>query len=301
MSDFPDLFYYTDFETFKLIIANGTLRFKESTKSNDKLDTNILYAELKEIFDERYGDKSPQKQFLNNYYEHTGYQSNSVSVVACFTERGDSRLLWDAYTMHRADRKAERYNGVCIQINVDNIANALQRDCEDTDLFIIKGVLYDKESRRNFLIHKLDEFDRNVEQLSRDKDQTQNIVPNTRVIYPSGKRGIEITLKKCIVVPMMKFISDVQLMSPLYKHEFWKEEAETRAMFCKQKESLNKYPNGAHYFDAHITNDCIEKVILGPEFSEEDMQELEAQSNAIDVSSINFVNSLGKGVITSES
>ena len=33
------MYYYTDYNTFKLILANGTLRFKESTSSNDKLDT----------------------------------------------------------------------------------------------------------------------------------------------------------------------------------------------------------------------------------------------------------------------
>ena len=34
------MYYYTDFNTFKLILQNGTLRFKESTCSNDKLDTS---------------------------------------------------------------------------------------------------------------------------------------------------------------------------------------------------------------------------------------------------------------------
>ena len=301
MSNIPKLYYYTDFETFKLILANGTLRFKESTKSNDKLDTNILYAELKDLFNDRYGNKSPQTQFLNGFFENQGYHNNTVSVVACLTEKGDSRLLWDAYTMNRADRKGERYNGVCIQISVDNFANALQHDCGENDLVIIKGILYDKESRRSFLSHKIDEFDASVEERSKDEDQTQTIVPTSRFIYPSGRRGIEIKLKNCIVVPMMKFLFDLQMMSPLFKHEFWREEAETRVLFCKQKESLKQYSDGAHYFDAHIANNCIEEVILGPEFSDEDMQILKAQKNVIDINSIRFVNSLGTGVITSKS
>ena len=304
MSDLPNLYYYTDFETFKLILANGTLRFKESTKSNDKLDTNILYSELKELFNERYGAdsaKSSQIQFLIGFFEKQGYHNHSVPVVACFTEKGDSRLLWDAYTMHRADRKSERYNGVCIQINVEGFANAMQLECEESDLFLIMSILYDKESRRKFLNHKIDEFESSVEELSKDEDQTQNIIPTSRFIYPSGERGIELTLKKCIVIPMMKFLADLQMMSPLFKHEFWREEVETRVLFCKQKDSLNKYPYGAHYFDAHITNACIEKVILGPEFSDEDMQIIKAQDNVIDVTSLRFVNSVGTGVITSAS
>lgn len=31
------MYYYTDYNTFKLILTNGTLRFKESTSSNDRL------------------------------------------------------------------------------------------------------------------------------------------------------------------------------------------------------------------------------------------------------------------------
>ena len=70
-----ELYYYTDFETFKLILSNGTLRFKESTKSNDKLDTNILYEELRDVFNERYGkdaSKNAQIQFLMGFFENNG-------------------------------------------------------------------------------------------------------------------------------------------------------------------------------------------------------------------------------------
>ena len=43
------LYYYTDFNTFKLILNNGTLRFKESTSSNDNFDTIQLYDNLFEM------------------------------------------------------------------------------------------------------------------------------------------------------------------------------------------------------------------------------------------------------------
>ena len=75
---------------------------------------------------------------------------------------------------------------------------------------------------------------------------------------------------------------------------------ETRALFCKQENGLEKLSDGAHYYDVHIQNDVFEKVILGPEFSEEDMAELQAQMNIIDISNIHFVNSMGTGVITSQ-
>lgn len=298
-----ELYYYTDFKTFKDIIGNGTLRFKESTRSNDKLDTNILYKELKEVFEERYvGDisKNSQIQFLIGFFENQGYQNNAFPVVACFTEKADSRLLWDAYTMHRKDRESKRYNGVCIQINIDNLANAMQKECDENGLFIIKNIFYDKNSRKKFIDEKLEEFDKCVEELAKDSNQDQDIIPKQRFIYPSGKRGIEIKLRKCIVVPMMKFLNDLQIMSPLFKHEFWNEEMETRALFCKQENGLGKLSDGAHFYDVHIPADVFDKVILGPEFSDGDMRILQSQDNVIDISKLQFEHSRGTGVITSQ-
>ena len=297
------LYYYTDFETFKLILGNGTLRFKESTKSNDKLDTNILYKELKEVFHERYKNnesRNAQIQFLMGFFESKGYQNNSFPVVACFTEKVDSRLLWDAYTMHRKDRESKRYNGVCIQINIDNLANAMQKECDENDLFIIKSIFYDKNSRKEFINEKLEEFDKSVEELAKDPNQDQNIISKQRFIYSLGKRGIEIKLSKCIVIPMMKFLNDLQIMSPLFKHEFWNEEKETRALFYKQENGLEKLPDGAHFYDVHIPADVFDKVILGPEFSDGDMRILQSQDNVIDISKIQFKHSKGTGVITSK-
>lgn len=303
MSDFPNLCYYTDFDTFKLILEHGTLRFKESTKSNDKLDTNILYAELKELFNERYGadnSKSSQMQFLIGFFENTGYQNNSVPVVACFTEKDDSRLLWDAYTMHRADRKAERYNGVCIKFNEERIYNAMQKECDEEDIFLVSNIKYNKEARREYLNVCLDKFDREVEELSKDPNQSQDIIPERTIMFPSGRRKIAYKLKKCIVYPMMRFLQNLQLTSSLFKHEFWKEEMEIRALFSKRVDKLNVLSDGAHYYDVHITNDCIDKIILGPEFTDSDLADLKRQNNIIDVDLLRLDKSVGTGVITSD-
>lgn len=299
-----EIYYYTDFDTFKLIMKNGTLRFKESTKSNDMLDTNILYEELKEIFTARYANNktnlNAQIQFLKGFFETEGYQNKSIPVVACFTEKGDSRLFWDAYTMHRKGRESNRYNGVCIKINRDQLCNAIQMECKDNDLFIVGSVIYDKNSRRGFLNNKVDGYDKRVKALSEESNQEQDIIPEKRIILPSGRRSIEIKLKKCIVLPMMEFINNLQVWSPLFKHEFWNEEVETRACLCKQTMYLQKLSDGTHYYDVHISNDVFEEVILGPEFSEEDMRILSAQENILDINKIKFIKSLGTGVITSD-
>lgn len=99
---------------------------------------------------------------------------------------------------------------------------------------------------------------------------------------------------------MIKFLNELQILSPLFKHEFWNEEMETRALFCKQENGLGKLSDGAYFYDVHIQNDVFEKVILGPEFSNEDMKVLQAQDNTIDISKIQFVHSNGMGVITSQ-
>ena len=100
------MYYYTDYNTFKLILANGTLRFKESTSSNDKLDTLQLYDNLLKMAEEKLKEINlmPEQKFYFDMLKHNGAKSNRISLVACFTSKADSRLLWDAYTMHRKDR-----------------------------------------------------------------------------------------------------------------------------------------------------------------------------------------------------
>lgn len=117
--DQDKLYYYTDFNTFKLILEHGTLRFKESTSSNDSLDTVQLYSSLLEMAKAKYEESgiSPEQKFYLDMVRHNGARSTRFSLVTCFTSKADSRLLWDAYTMHRKDRVADRYNGVCIEFD----------------------------------------------------------------------------------------------------------------------------------------------------------------------------------------
>lgn len=60
--------------------------------------------------------KSEQK-FYFDMLKHTGAKSFKVLLVASFKAKADSYMLWDAYTMHRKDRAAERYNGICIEFS----------------------------------------------------------------------------------------------------------------------------------------------------------------------------------------
>ncbi len=96
------MYYYTDYNTFKLILTNGTLRFKESTSSNDRLDTIQLYNELITMAEDKLRDANlkAEQKFYFDMLKHNGVKSSRVSLVACFTTKADSRMLWDAYTMH---------------------------------------------------------------------------------------------------------------------------------------------------------------------------------------------------------
>ena len=122
------MYYYTDFNTFKLILQNGTLRFKESTCSNDKLDTVKLYQNLLEMAEceiEKNCNLEIEKKAFFDIVKYNKYESSRYNLVVCFTEKKDSRLLWDAYTMHRKDRQASKYNGVCIEFNKKHFVDLL--------------------------------------------------------------------------------------------------------------------------------------------------------------------------------
>lgn len=41
-----------------------------------------------------------EQKFYFDMLKHNGVKSSRVSLVVCFTTKADSRMLWDAYTMH---------------------------------------------------------------------------------------------------------------------------------------------------------------------------------------------------------
>jgi hypothetical protein len=147
------MYYYTDYNTFKLILKNGTLRFKESTSSDDRLDTIQLYNELITMAEEKLKDvnlKAEQK-FYFDMLKHNGVKSSRVSLVACFTTKADSRMLWDAYTMHRKDRAAERHNGVCTEFDRPSLIYSMKRFAEIFDVKDCRSIAYGFEEIKDYL------------------------------------------------------------------------------------------------------------------------------------------------------
>lgn len=295
------IYYYTDFNTFKLILENGTLRFKESTSSNDKLDSVKLFETLAEIASKKLDLKelNTEQEFFCKLVKYNGANSRKLYLVACFTDNKDSRLLWDAYTMHRKDRTSERYNGVCIEFNKNELEKIIQRCDFGFDFRCIKRVNYGFDDLEKQLEDEFVEFSKEVEELSHDDDQSQNFIEEIRVFR------FAINLKKCIVVPTLNLMNKVECKAPFIKADFWKEEKETRALLSTYKngevaDKLEQYDDGSRYYDLEITEDCISKIILGPEFSDEDEKELLEIDAKIPFDQLNVEDSSGKGIITNK-
>lgn len=295
------LYHYTNFDTFKKILQFGTLRFKESTSSNDKLDTIQLYTNLLEMAKRKYDEKgiNPEQKFYFDMLKHNGAKSNRISLVACFTGKADSRLLWDAYTMHRKDRVAERYNGVCIEFDKQQLIEAMQKQADTFDIRHCRGIMYGFDKINTYLEKVMDIFSMEVEDLSKDEDQSQNII--APIAIPLTRK--ELVLKKCLVLPMLHLIDIFDYSAPYFKHSFWREECETRALLSMKRGSenvncLGTHDDGSKYFDLPISSECISKVILGPEFTNQDFNEINSIDGKLVFSELLSVPSEGTDIIT---
>ena len=298
----PDekIYYYTDFNTFKLILQFGTLRFKESTSSNDKLDTKLVYEHMMKIAEIKVNEEiEPEQKFIFDMLKHTGVESKKHSLVVCFTSKPDSRMLWDAYTMHRKDRESTRYNGVCIEFKKSELISCMKSTKNIFDYIDCKKIIYGYEDMAKDIDNIMNRFSHEVKTLSKDSDQSQNIIPPISL----APLRSEIVLKKCIVIPTIKLIETFDVVAPFYKHEFWSEEDETRALLSIKKlskkiASLKKHSDDSYCYDLPITKTCISKIILGPEFSNEDINELISINGKIKFDHLYFEHSNGAGVIT---
>lgn len=295
------IYHYTDFNTFKLILLNGTLRFKESTSSNDKLDTVQLYDNLIKMAKVKLEESilPPEQKFYFDMLRHNGSVSNRISLVACFTSKADSRLLWDAYTMHRKDRSAEQYNGVCIEIDKSQLLDAMEKNAPFFDVKKCDRIVYGFDRINPYLEQILNTFSSEVEELSNDEDQTQSLIPP--ILVPFTRK--ELVLKKCFVIPLLHLVDSFDIVAPYFKHSFWREESEKRALLSMKKGNPNatqihSNTDGSRYFDLPISQDCISKVILGPEFSDHEIEELNIIDGAIRFCLLDTVHSEGTNVIT---
>lgn len=302
-------YHYTDFEKLKCILANGTLRFKCSTQSNDILDTRYFVDLLNESNLSDLCEASEEMAALNDfcasYFKSESYQPKIAAYVACFTKIKDSRLLWDAYTMNRpklenAETKhAPKYNGVIIGFNAEKI-RALIRQYDDKPGFAkayVMPIIYEKTEQQILLGVSFWDFDNLHEEIRKDSDQTQTLIP------PIVRDNVSISAEKCLTEPMIYLIDRIETLAPAMKHEFWQEEQEVRAVLCRysfwgNKDKIENGEGDNKYIDLPITEDLIETIVLGPEFGEAEENELNAMTNTkIQFTNLNHEKSKGTGII----
>ena len=299
------LYYYTDFNTFKLILQNGTIRFKESTSSNDKTDTRLLFDYFIRAVDKRLKENKTEKQleFVSNIFEKETKNTRRISLVSCYTELGDSRMLWDAYTMHRKNRGSKRYNGVCIEIDKEMLFTFLSLENSVFDWISIKPIEYGYEKMIPVIEKCIRDFNIQYNDLKDDLCQEQDLVSPLEVVAFSKK--ILLSFKKSIVLPTLNIMDIFEKNAPFYKHSFWMEEKETRALLSINRNSKKFYmipkdENKNYFWDLHIDNRVIRKVILGPEFNEDDINEVKEIESVIDFKNLIIEKSNGTNIITNQ-
>lgn len=321
MKDEKIIFHYTSLDKFKCILKYETLRFKESTTSNDVMDTTLLFEVLKEYKGNKNSDESVEaaRKFILDYYQKFAAQNQHISLVSCFAEEGDSRMLWDAYTMNRPSNipckyKENRfcfdsdktYNGVCIGFNKKKLEEHIKtyegKVCERAYLYPIQ---YGVEKAKRQLNNWFSEACVQVKELSKEHDQSQDLI--APIVIPrifTDEPWMEVKLRKSLVLPTIDLISKVDAFSPFFKHEFWSDENEIRASLCFHKGKIpklvEKAPDGM-YFDMPITLNCIEFVILGPEFTSTELNEITTHTDyKLDFEAIDKKPSIGTGIIRSK-
>lgn len=320
MNEKDIIYHYTSLEKFKCILQYGTLRFKESTTSNDLLDTTLLFDVLKEYdgLPDYRDTVEVARKFMLDYYQKFKASNQHISLVSCFAKEGDSRMLWDAYTMnHPSNIKCAygdnrycydsdiRYNGVCIGFSKSKLEKQMRsfegKVCERSYLF---PVIYGKDKAKEKLNSWFSEACAQVELLSKDSDQKQDLIDTIIVPGFTGRPLLGLDLKKSLVYPMSELIAKIDAFSPYFKHEFWNEEEEICASLCFHKNKVSdliEQCDGDLYFDMPITEDCIEYIILGPEFSNLESEEILSHSNyKLDFNTFEKRNSIGAGIIRSK-
>ncbi|MBR2403435.1 MAG: DUF2971 domain-containing protein [Lachnospiraceae bacterium] len=310
------IYHYTSFEKLQCILKYGTLRFKESTSSNDILDTIGFVNILKDMprFNAPNG-ASALLNFIIDYYQRENYKPSAKFLVACFSKIPDSRLLWDAYTMHRPGNlkcphgenkycyeATSKYDGVCIAFKKDILEEFLHsQEGEKYDKSHMQSISYGDEKIKIFLNEWLKEAAYKSIMLGKDEDQSQDIIPPIPVIGDTY-----MCLKKSLVIPTLEFMQNVEAYSPFFKHAFWHEEAEVRASLLISNASLPKYDvleyvDGTKYYDLEIPADCIDHIILGPEFDSQSFAEIDTHTEyKLHFRNFELRTSLGTGVIRNQ-
>ncbi|MCT4632896.1 MAG: DUF2971 domain-containing protein [Firmicutes bacterium] len=245
------IFHYTDDDNFVRILKNGELYLTRSTSSNDLMDTvyisKLLMDNAEDIFGDIISNKIIQKdkfnekifsrlvvdifrKFMNDIISNNSNEERTNKCfVICFTDKPDSRFLWEAYAKDM---------GVSIGVEKED----LEKYIHDKHAYISKNlidmkfskVIYDEKEQLNKL-RKLskkifNKHYKDIEELS----SASKIVTFDWISEFDGEitkvnsQTKQITIRQWVVDFMEEYNIELLKLAPFIKHPYWKEEREYR-------------------------------------------------------------------------
>lgn len=161
---------------------------------------------------------------------------------------------------------------------------------------ILHPVLYGKDKISKAVNILVGDLCKMIKKLNDEPDQFQSLID------PIYLGNLKLDLKKSFVVSSLYFIKKIEEYSAFFKHEFWEEEKEVRAAFQINFSNISgddiKKLNNSYYYDLPITIDCIDHIILGPEFDKDEFEYINKHSDyLLDFNKITHRKSIGTGVI----
>lgn len=319
------LYHYTKDDYFKSIIKDFKFRAVLSTQSNDDKDT-VLLKELfvssfgGEIFKEiakQEGHNESQmnilKTILTGLFEQycddrdINFNMNErakKSFVICFTEKKDSRFLWESYAKNEGlnlmfeDREIESY------FRNNHIKRRSYEYCTFRPLIYKKEEQYKeirKILRRNYDLY-----------MKKDDDSLSNIstLLNTgynwtdekgKILHSSEGRTFLLTIKQKFVDFALNTISELLNIAPFIKHEFWEEEKEYRLAFYRTinnefLDSVEKDEKDRYFIEVPFGKELLKEIKIGPK-SKYDIKTIDEQKYLAGYSKCKLDVSKGIGVL----
>jgi hypothetical protein len=189
--------------------------------------------------------------------------------VICFTDRGDSRFLWEAYSNN---------TGVNIQFKLEDIKAYLNENrLESFSYYRFNKVVYDEKEQLK-MINRVLKKSYEIFYNHSDSSLSDIIVgfPSvelnfegnaTKAIFPSG---LSFQLKNNFVNFIRNTCLELLKLAPLIKHPYWKEEKEYRLVFYRPFGGMGlsnlsfHTDNNMYYIEIPFKKELFQQVRISP-------------------------------------
>lgn len=290
--------HYTKDDNFNNIIKDYKFRAVLSTQSNDLKDTvlinELLINSTKKIVEEIVEASNEitvdgfTKILTGLFYKfHDDRTSNTSQnektkkcFVVCFTDKKDSRFLWDSYTKNKG------VNLVFDDTKLRNYLNDYNKMQRIFEYFKFDPVIYQPEKQYGEvkkIVNKnynkyMKNNDGSLSNISIPASYRLNFTDESGTVLYRGKRNdYLITLKTSFVNFATETINQLLDIAPFIKHAFWSEEREYRLTFYRtfqhdflsevmsDKKKDDRGNNVTYYYiEVPFAKDLLEEVKIGP-------------------------------------